>query len=89
MNESWQSLKVNDRIRLVRMPSEFAQSGYELHPDTRETYRKIIDRRRPLRIARIDESGIPWIDVRFRRPDGSWEYHSLAFNHGGWVRVRN
>jgi hypothetical protein len=51
-------------------------------------YKKLLTRRRPLRIAEIDEYGIPWIHCRFRGQDGQWEYHSLAFDHGGLVRVK-
>ena len=87
MDEPWRSLKVGDRIRLVRMPSEFALPGYYLHPDTRQAYQTLIDRRRPVRIAKIDEWGIPWINFQIRLPNGSWECHSLDFNHDGWVRV--
>jgi hypothetical protein len=88
MMEPWQDLRVGDRIRLVAMPSEFAQIGYYLHPSTRQIYERLIARRRPLRICQIDEFGLPWIDCRFRERNGRWGYHSLAFNHDGWVRVR-
>jgi len=88
MGEPWHDLRIGDRIRLVAMPSEFAQPGYRLHPGTRRAYERLIARGRPLRVSRIDESGLPWIDCRFRERDGRWGYHSLAFNHDGWVRVR-
>ncbi len=88
MDESWRDLRVGDRIRLVRMPSEFDQAGYYLHRDTRRVYKRLIERRRPVRVYEIDEWGLPWIECRFRRKDGWWERHSLAFNHDGWVRVK-
>lgn len=87
MNEPWRSLRVGDRIRLVEMPSEFG-NGEGLHRSTRLAYRRLIDRRRPLRVARIDEFGMPWVDFRLQRANGVWEYHSLLFNHGGWLRVQ-
>ena len=31
MDEPWRDLRVGDRIRLVTMPSEFAQPGYILN----------------------------------------------------------
>src|SRR5437660_3280918 len=78
MVESWRKLRVGDRIRLVRLPSEFNQPGYYLHRETRQVYKRLIERRRPLRVYKIDEWGLPWIRCRFRRKDGSWEYNSLA-----------
>jgi hypothetical protein len=49
-------------------------------------YKKLVARKRPLRIAWIDEYGHPWIVCRFREK-GRWHWHSLAFNHDGIVRV--
>ncbi len=88
MDKSWRDLRVGDRIRLVAMPSEFAQSGYLLPPCTRRVYERLIARRRPVRIYRIDEWGLPWVRCNFREEDGRRGYHSLAFNHDGWERVR-
>jgi hypothetical protein len=89
MGEPWRDLCVGDRIRLVAMPSDFAQPGYYLHPSTRRVYARLIARRRSVRVFRIDEWGLPWIRCNFRRKDGRWEYHTLAFNHDGWVWVRH
>lgn len=88
MTESWRDLRVGDRIRLVAMPGEFAQAGYLLYPCTRRAYERLIARGRPVRVCRIDDWGIPWVRCHFRMEDGRWGYHSLAFNHDGWVRVR-
>jgi hypothetical protein len=88
MIESWCELRIGDRIRLVAMPTEFAQAGYLLYPCTRRVYERLIARRRPVRVCRIDDWGIPWIRCQFRLKDGRRGYHSLAFNHDGWVRVR-
>ena len=88
MVESWRDLRIGDRIRLVAMPGEFAQPGYHLPPCTRRVYERVITKRRPVRVCRIDERGLPWIDCRFREENGGLVYHSLAFNHDGWVRVR-
>jgi hypothetical protein len=87
--ESWRDLRAGDRIRLVRMPSEFGRPGYQLHRSTRRVYERLIERRRPLRVYEVDEWGLPWIACRFRQQDGSWAYHFLAFNHDGWVRVKS
>lgn len=88
MSEPWQSLQVGDRIRIVRMPSGVDAPGYTFHDDTRALYERLIARGRALRIAEIDDWGLPWIHCRFKRPDGTWEYHALAVNDDSWVRVR-
>ena len=82
----WKTLKVGDRIRLFEVPREFFQEGYYIHRDTMRVYKKLVARKRPLRIAWIDEYGHPWIVCRFREK-GRWHWHSLAFNHDGIVRV--
>jgi hypothetical protein len=44
-----------------------------------------------VRVAFLGDWGdwkVPWIRCRFRRKDGRIEYHALAINHDGWVRVR-
>jgi hypothetical protein len=88
MSDDWRKLRVNDRIRFVHMPTEFSQPGYCVHRDTLRVYRRLIDRGRSVRVFMIDEWALPWVQFRFRRKDGRIEYHSLAINHDGWVRVR-
>ena len=87
LHESWQDLRVGERIRLVAMPSEFAGADCEVHPDTQRVYGRLIATRRVLRINEIDERGLPWIAVQFREDDGRMGDHDLAFNHDGWVRL--
>jgi hypothetical protein len=84
----WRELRIGDRIRIVEIPSEFFQKGYLIHPCSLRAYQKLTSRGRSLRVARIDAWGVPWVDFRFKRRDGKWEWHSLAVNHGGLVRVR-
>jgi len=86
---SWRDLRVGDRIRIVRMPSDADTPGYSFFPETRRLYQKLIARRRSVRVFRIDEYGLPWIQCRFRRKNGSWEHHTLAVNDDSWVRVRS
>jgi hypothetical protein len=61
-----------------------------LHRDTRRVFKKLIARRRPVRIARIDEYGSPWYSCRFRMKDGRWEWHDLAVLEGedNWIPVK-
>ena len=84
----WQKLRVGDRIRLTEVPSEYFAKGYYTHPDTIRTYKRLLRRKRPLRIAWIDEYGHPWIRCRFPRKKGGWEWHTMAFSHGGFVRIK-
>jgi hypothetical protein len=86
--ELWEELRVGDRVRLTEIPAEFFQDGYFLHRDTMRAYKKLLARRRSLRVYKIDEWGLPWVQFRFRRKSGEWEYHSLAINHSGLARVR-
>src|SRR5207245_10643966 len=79
--------RVGDRIRIVRMPSGSDRPGYYFHQDTRRLYKRLIARRRPVRVSRIDESGIPWVQCRFRRKNATWEHHWLAVNDDSWVCV--
>ena len=88
IKEPWRQLRVGERIRIVHMPSDFARPGYFVHRSTRRIYRRLIDRRRSVRIHRIDEYNMPWIHCQCRRKDGRIEYHYLLINHDGWVRVK-
>ena len=86
--ESWRDLRVGDRIRIVRLPTAWGQRGYHVPPCTRRLYMRLIQRRRPVRVYRIDDWGLPWIACRFRRRNGAWVYHFLDINDDSWVRVR-
>jgi hypothetical protein len=88
MDGDWRKLRLNDRVRLVHLPTEFSQPGYFVHRDTLRVYRRRIDRGRSVRVFKIDEWKIPWVQFQFRRKDGRIEYYSLAINHDGWVRVQ-
>jgi hypothetical protein len=83
----WRQLRVGDRVRLTSIPAEFLREGYYIHRDTIRVYKKLLARRRPLRVSVVDEYGSPWIECRFRRKNGRWEYHSLSINHDGLARV--
>jgi len=87
MVEPWRELRVGDRVRVVRMPTGVDAPGYTFHRETRRVYQRLIVRRKPSRVFEVDGSGLPWIRCRFRRKNGSWEYHSLAINDDSWVRV--
>lgn len=83
--EPWRSLKLGDRIRIVRMPCDEPV----LQAETRRLFQRLISRRTPLRVFWIDEHRHPWIRCRFRRRNGTFELHWLAVNDDSWVRVRH
>jgi hypothetical protein len=82
-------LKVNDRIRIVSLPVKVGQEGYQIHDDTLRSYRALIKRRRSVRIARIDDWGMPWFAFKLRRKNGAWESHymGVAIDDQNWVKV--
>lgn len=82
------SLKVGDRIRIVRKPLDWAFC----HRETKVLYNKLIKRARSLRIARIetDPAGVkgPWIECKIKERNG-WHWHSLLIlDDGSWVKVK-
>jgi hypothetical protein len=85
----WKSLRQGDFIRLTDYPLEFLKTGYQIHPTTVRLFKKLIQRRRPMRIHEIDDDGLPWVWVRFRRRSGGWVHHAVAMNNTGIVRVRH
>ena len=87
MADDWRELRVGDRVRPVADPPEWELPGYHLPAETRDLWRLLVDRGRPLRIDEVDAWGAPWVRCRVRRPGGGWEHHSLAITEGGWVRV--
>jgi hypothetical protein len=92
MADDWRTLRVGDLIRIVRFPSEWENPNWHIDPSTRRLFKKLIGRKRPLRIAWIDENGCPWIqgrhDARERRLSGGWTGWILGIDDDSWVRVR-
>ena len=89
MSEDWRSLRVNDWVRVVRLPTFQGVPGGGLPACTLRLYKKLIARRKPSRIYMIDDCGAPWIKCKFRRTDGTWEYHWLAMCDDSWIRVKS
>ena len=86
---AWRNLRVGDRIRIVRVPSEFSRLGYTVHPSTVRLYRLLVKRGRSLRIAEW-MGDMPWIHCRVRRKNGEMEFHYLGINRteDSWVLVK-
>lgn len=80
--ELWRRLRVGDRIRLVEIPLDFLD-WKALHLETKQAYRYLLKRRRPVTVYQIDEYGLPWVQFRFGRGDGRMRHDFLAMNHGG------
>jgi hypothetical protein len=82
-------LKIGDKIRIIRVPGE-GIPNYYIHRDTVRVYKKIIARRQPVRINRIDEYGSRWFSCRFKMQNGTWEWNYLAVyeDDNNWVIVK-
>ena len=87
MSDSWRSLRIGDRIRIIRLPTAWDQPGYIVPLCTRRLYKRLIQRARPLRVSEIDAWGLPYIRCRFKMENGAWEHHFLAVNDDSWVKV--
>jgi hypothetical protein len=88
VNEDWQSLKVGDQIRIIRMPSAESMADYVLPANTRRFYKRLIALKKRLAVYEIDRDGRPWIQCALRRNDGGLDYHFLAVDDDSWVRVK-
>jgi hypothetical protein len=52
-------LRVGDRVMITGVPGE-GVANYYIHRDTVRVFKKLIARKCPVRIRRIDEYGTPW-----------------------------
>jgi hypothetical protein len=87
--EAWESLRVGDRVRIVRLPTpQYCGRGY-LTGYVREDYHRLIRAARSHRVCEIDEWGIPWFWTRITsgRRSGYWLCIDLADD--SWVRVKS
>jgi hypothetical protein len=85
MRNDWKSLRVGDRVRILRLPTLWNHPNYHVDPSTRRLYRRLIARKRSVRVFRIDEFGQPWIQGRAPRESEWW---TLAIADDSWVRVK-
>ena len=82
------SLRVGDRVRIVRLPPAWDNPQYHVPAPTRRLFRKLMDRGRPLRVREVDERGEAWVWCRFRGKNGRIEHHGITIDDGCWVRVK-
>lgn len=86
----WRKLKTGDRIRIVKIPSMFAEAHY-LNGEWEETfslYRQLITNEEVLSISEIDEDGRPWIQYESIDEGGATISHALAVDDDSWEHVR-
>ena len=84
-------LKIGDRIRILSVPHGTDAEYYWISKDTVRVFKKIIARKRSVRISEIDEDGTPWYTCKFKRKNGTWEWHYMAVLEGdgdNWVKVK-
>jgi len=86
MPEDWRQLKVGDRVRIVRLPSEFSQPGFHVDNDTVSFYRHLIDSGCVLKVTEIDPKGRPRIEYEWKKLTGI-ESHGLLINDDSWEAV--
>lgn len=88
------TLKIGDRIRLLRVPdSDLQQRERELAEKTEmagwtaDSIERIIEQSPVVSISRIDEDGCVWYDAAIIGPDGQAEEHSLiVYDDDTWER---
>ena len=89
------SLRVGDRIRILRVPTlDLQQRERELADNvemagwTADAIERIIDQTPIVQIARIDEYGCVWYDATVVGDDETEEHHSLiVYKDDTWERV--
>jgi hypothetical protein len=86
----WRSLKRGDLIRIVRIPSLFAEAHYHNGEweDTFSLYRRLIADEIILAISEIDDAGRPWIEFETIDEEGASVSHALAMDDDSWEYVR-
>ena len=81
-------LRVGDRIRIVGIPGK-GDPNYFILPETKRVYKMLMARKRSVRIFEIDEYGSPWYMCKFKKADGTWDWHYLGVFDGddNWIPV--
>ena len=87
--QDWRTLKLGDKIRIVRIPSLFSKPHYD-NGEWEETfalYRQLVAEQAILSIAELDEFGRPWIEFESTDKDGAKVSNALAIDDDSWERV--
>jgi len=91
-NESWRNLRIGDRVRIVRLPSDSLNPELHFDEETRAVFLQLIAANAILTIRDLDEFGHPWTCSFNFDPDGTVNDgdgigHSLALNDDSWEFV--
>ena len=87
-NTQWQSLRIGDKIQIVRIPTEMSAQHYHNGDfnDLFDLYAHLIATAEVLTIYQIDDDGRPWIEYNWIASDGD-SSHSLAVDDDSWVHA--
>lgn len=80
------TLRVGDRVQVVRLPPMWSSPGFRVPADTRRVYDLMISRRRPVRIKEVDDIGA-WVHLCVPDHRGRIIRHYITLDDGCWVRV--
>lgn len=81
-------LKVGDRVRFVALPDEWQNPNICIPRESLAFMKRMIRRKYPSRVARIDDSGYPWIDARMIQRGKEHRHSWLITESTGWRPVR-
>ena len=79
-------LRLGDRIRIVRLPSELSQEWFHDHPDTLRLYQHLIASQEGLGRDRSTRKAAPGSNANFPKGLGC-DNNSLAMDDDSWDRV--
>ena len=89
--EPWRVLRVGDRVRMARIPSEFSIPGARVADETGAIFRQLVAINAILTIAEIDEFGHPWTESFDFDADGALVPdnigHTIALADDSWDQV--
>jgi hypothetical protein len=86
MEGRWQSLRIGDRVRYIRIPGQ-SVPGYYMHEDTRRLFERLIEERVVITIASIDDFGTPWARCFVDEADASFEELAIVDADDTWELV--
>jgi hypothetical protein len=90
MADSWQKLRVGDRIRFIRVPPIYSNPDYRVSPETLSLYTLLVSTGDSIQIDDFTEYGAPVAGYVDRRDNDGPVFHGLVINaddDGCWERV--
>lgn len=80
-------LKVGDLVRFVSIPDEWARRGFHVHRESIQFMKRMIRRKWPARVYRLDESGYPYIHAMIRQRGKRYWHTWMITESSGWRKV--